>query len=232
MDINRRTAIIVGVLYVIGDVAGILSRVLAEPIYDPSYLVKVAASGNQIIVGALLVLTMGLALAMVPVVMYSISKKHSQVLALGYVIFRGGLETFTYIATVISWLLLVRLSQVYAQVGALDASSFQALGTLLRGDEITSVNSIIFPLGALMFYYLLYQSKLIPRWISGWGIIGIIPYLVAPLLGMFGVISSFSAIDVVLRLPIAVQEMVLAVWLILKGFNSSAIPPTRKTDMR
>jgi len=77
---------------------------------------------------------------------------------------------------------------------------------------------IVFALSALMFNYLLYQSKLIPRWLSVWGLIGATLLLAEGLLGMFDLtISTFLAA------PIAVQEMVLAAWLIVKGFNSSAI---------
>jgi hypothetical protein len=224
MNSNRKTAIIVGVLYIIGTVAGILSVVLTGPILDtPDYLVRTSANANQVIIGALFVLIMGLALAMVPVMMFPISRKHNEVLALGYVVFRGALETVGYIATVISLLFLVTLSRAYVQAGAPDPSNFQALGTLLLDSKVISFAfTIVFILGALMFYYLLYQSKLIPRWISGWGLIAIIPYLAQPLLVMFGLIKSSSTIDV-LYLPMAVQEMVLAVWLIVKGFNPSAI---------
>jgi len=224
MDSNRKTAIIVGALYLVGgDVAGTLSGVLAAPIRNAQdYLLAVFANQNQVIIAALLVLIEGLTLAMVPVLMFPILRRYSEPLALGYVVFRGGLETFTYIATAISWLLLVRLSQAYVQAGAFVASSLPALGSLLRADEIISVTSIVFPLGALIFYYLLYQSRLIPRWISGWGLIAIIPYLAAALLTMFALISPFSTNDVVLRLPLAAQEIVLAAWLIIKGFKLSA----------
>jgi hypothetical protein len=222
MNTNRKTAIIVGVLYTIGTVSGILSVVLTQPVLDdPDYLVKISANGNQIITGALLVLMMGLALAMVPVVMFPILKKHNETLAVGYVVFRGGLETVTYIAPVISWLLLVPFSQAVVQAGSLDAS----LGTLfLKAAEISATTTeIVFPLGALMFYYVLYQSKLIPRWISGWGLVAAIPYLTAGLLHMFGLIGQMSALQIVMVLPMALQEMVMAVWMIVKGFNAPAI---------
>jgi hypothetical protein len=74
--------------------------------------------------------------------------------------------------------------------------------------------SIAFRLGALMFYYLFYQSRLIPRWLSTWGLAGAILYLLAPLLDMFG--HGFG----VLMAPQAVQEIVLAVWLITRGLHS------------
>jgi hypothetical protein len=224
MTTYRKTAIIVGLLYILGTVSGILSRVFTGPILNAQdSLISVSANGNPIILGALAVLAMGLALAMVPVMMFPILKKHNEVLALGFVVFRGGLETVGYMATVVSWLLLLPLSQVY-RVGTPDASNLHALSTvLLDANEIGSIMTIVFCLGAMMFNYLLYKSKLIPRWISGWGFIATIPYLAGGILSMIGLFGPSSTITDVLDIPLGVQEMLLAVWLIAKGFNASAI---------
>jgi hypothetical protein len=234
MNTHRKSATIVGVLYIIGTVAGILSLVSTAPIRDAQdYLLGVSANENQVILGALFVLTMGLALAMVPVVAFPVLREHNRVLALGYVVFRGALETVTHMATVVSWLLLLPLRQMYAQAGAADASTLRALGNVLfDANEIASVATIVFCLGALMFYSVLYQSRLIPRWLSGWGLIAVIPYVAADLLAVFGILDPMSTIQVVLELPLALQEMVLAVWLIAKGFNPSAIASgSVRTDM-
>ena len=83
------------------------------------------------IVATLFVLLMGLSLAMVSVVLYPILRRYNEVLALGYVVFRGALETVTYFVTAISWLLLLALSQLYVQAGAPAASGFQVSGALL-----------------------------------------------------------------------------------------------------
>jgi len=225
MKTFRKTAIIVGVLYIIGTVAGILCKVLTGFVQDnPDLLIKVSANENQIIIGALVLLVMGLALAMVPVMMFPILKKQSEALALGYVVFRGALETVTTIAMVIGFLFLTVLSQQYI-AGAPDGSYLQTLGTLLLkgNDTISNISQIVFPLGALIFYFLLYQSKLIPRWISGWGLIAAILWIAATFLAIFGLISPWSTTQVVLALPIGLQEMVMAVWLIVKGFNPSAV---------
>lgn len=225
MNRSRKAATIVGILYIIGTVTGVLSVVFTGPVREaPDFFINLPAHFGQLILGSLFVLAMGLALAMVPVVAFPILKQHNEILALGYVVFRGALETFTYIVTVISWLLLVILGRDYAQARASEASSFQALGALiLEGEAMSAITTIVFILGALMFYYMLYQSKLVPRWLSGWGLLSAIPYLAAGLLVMFGLTGHMSTVDTVLRLPLAVQEMVLAVWLIVKGFNSPAI---------
>jgi hypothetical protein len=220
MNTNKNTARIVGVLFIIGTVAGVLSFVFSGPVLeDPDYLVEVSAKENQVIIGALLILVMGFALAMVPVMLFPIFKKHNETLAIGSIVFRGVLEAVTYIAIAIISLLLLTLSQEYVKTEAPDASYFQNTGTLLLAAEdwITHILAIVFSIGALMVYYLFYQSALIPRWLSIWGIIGGLLYLSVPLLGKFG-----SALDILMA-PLAIQEMVLAVWLIVKGFNSSAI---------
>ena len=112
MNTDRKIAISVGVLYIIGTVAGVLSVLITQPILNaPEYLLKVSTNQNQIMLGGLFVLTMGFALAMVPVILFPIFKKQNEALALGYVVFRGALETFTYIASVITWLFQNRMTR-------------------------------------------------------------------------------------------------------------------------
>ncbi len=222
MNANQNIARNVGVLFIIGTMAGILSLVLTVSIFNgPDYLVKINENESQVIAGALLVLVMGFTLAMIPVLLFPILKEHNYTLALGAIVFRGALETVGYIAITISWLLLLTLSHEYANTtaSALDTSHLQALATLLLKavDRISQVSAFAFSVGALMIYTVFYQSKLIPRWLSVWGIIGAIFYLSVPLLTMFGLVWE------VLYVPLAMQEMVLAVWLIVKGFDFSSL---------
>ncbi len=222
----RKTAMTVGVLYIIGTVAGILSLVFSGPILEgPDYLAKIVRNENQIITGALCVLTMGLALAMIPAVIFPVLRKHHEGLAVGYVIFRGALETFAYIAMTIAWLALIVLSRESVQAGAGAAPYYQTLGTLTLGahDAAKSVLEIVFPMGALMFYTALYRSQLIPRWISGWGLAAAALWLAVGVLGMFQLVDSMSTIGAILSVPIGLQEMVMAVWMIARGFSAPAI---------
>ena len=226
MNTYRKTAIIVGVLYIIGTVAGVLSVVITMPLLSaPDYLAQVAANANQLRIAALLVLLMGLPLAMVPVMLFPIFRKINEVLAVGYVVFRGALETVTYIAMVITWLFLLIAGREYAAAGAPDASYFQTLGALLRDghDAITTILAIVFSLGALMIYYLLYSSRLIPRWISGWGVLAILLHLASSFLIMFHLQTAFSTSNLIMNSQIFLQEMVMAAWLIARGFNSPAV---------
>ena len=111
-------------------------------------------------------------------------------------------------------------------VGDQGASYFQTLGHLLLTikDLAGFVFGVLaFGVGALMYYYIFYQTKLIPRWLSVWGLVAIVALLAAALLTVFdGEPFSVSGSLIILALPIALQEMVMAIWLIAKGFNSPA----------
>ena len=225
MNSNRKNAIIVGVLFIIATVAGVLSGVFLGPILDaPDYLINVSANETQVIIAGLFMLIMGFAVAGIGIMMYPIFKKHNEALALGYVCLRI-IEGVLFIVSVVSLLSLLTLSQEFVKAGAPDASHFQTLGTLLQEESYWAyhMGTISFGLAAPMFYYLLYKSKLIPRFLSVWGLIGVLPWLAVSLLIMFGSITESSVLETFLYAPIAVNEMVLAVWLIVKGFNSSAI---------
>ena len=229
MNTYRKTAVIVGILFIIGTVSGILSGVFTAPIMAGStYPLNVSASETQWIIGTLLILLMGLSLAMVPVLLYPIFKKHNEILALGYVVFRGALETACVTFHVVSMFLLLTVSQIYGKTGAADASSLQTLGSMLiaAGDWIQMIGGIIFSIGALMIYALFYQTRLIPRWLSAWGFVGGVLYFVANLVSMFSPLHIAPSIESgigLLLIPLAIQEMVFAVWLIAKGFNRQNI---------
>lgn len=74
-----------------------------------------------------------------------------------------------------------------------------------------------------MYYFLFYQSRLIPRWLSVWGLAEAALAVVAGVFVVFSLISFLSATQVVMSIPIGVQEMVLAVWLIVRGFDVPAV---------
>ena len=188
MNSTKKTARIVGVLFITVMVAGMLRYVLLDPILDaPDYLINVSANENEVIIGALSSFILAVALAGIAIVMYPIFKKQNEALALGYVGARI-VEGVLFIVAVLAILTLWTLSQDYVKVGAPDASYFQTLGELLLAVRYWAYN-VLWPvtlsLGGLIFYYLFYQSKLIPRWLSVWGLIGALLFPVA-WLSLFG----------------------------------------------
>ena len=111
MSADRKAAVWIGVLYIIGTVALILSAIVTGGILTgPDVLIQVAAQPDQLAIGALLVLVAGFALAMVPVVFWPIGRRYNETLAMGYVVFRGAIETVVYVVGALGWLLLIALS--------------------------------------------------------------------------------------------------------------------------
>lgn len=224
MRSDRKNAVVAGALFITAIVAGILSVPLLSPLDDPDYLVKVAANPTQLTVGALLLLVMAFACAAIAVWLYPVLRKHNEAMALGAVCFRT-IEAVLFIAAVAGQLSLLTLSQDYVRAGTPSASHFQSLGASVlaaRAWLIFGAGAIAFCLGALLYYWVFYQSRLIPRWLSGWGLIAIGMHLTAALLVVFGQ-APFSATTIAMNIPILLNELVLAVWLIAKGFNPSAI---------
>jgi len=227
MNTNRKTAVLVGLFFIIGTVAGILSGVVTGPVLDASdYLTQVNANEGSVILGALLVLVMGFPLAMIPAMMFPIFRKYNEPLALGAVVFRGVLEAVTYMVIAICWLLLIPVSQVFVNAGAADAPTIQAVGTILRQAVYWTEHllALVFTIGALMLYWLFYKTKLIPSWLALWGFFGAILYFAAPIFNMFDPLHPALSLGVKwgnLMAPLAIQEMVFALWMIIKGFNKT-----------
>jgi hypothetical protein len=222
----RKNAISVGVLFIIATILGVLGKTkFLDPILDaPDLLIKVSANQNQVIIGGILVLFSAFACAGIAIGLYPVLRKHNEALALGSVGFRV-MEAMLYIVGVGCTLSLLKLSQGSESAGAANASPFQISGTLLLAvkDSAGMLSVITFTMGALMYYYVFYRSKLIPRWLSGWGLVAAVLSLACILLTIFGQLIPFSKVFILLQLPIGLQEMVLAVWLIAKRFNQTAI---------
>ncbi|MGZ4853035.1 MAG: DUF4386 domain-containing protein [Halobacteriota archaeon] len=234
MNSYRKTAIIVGVLFITATVASILSTVfLGSTLAASNYLTSVSANENQVIIAMIFELIAAVSAFATAVVLFPVLKKSIESLALGYVVLRLT-ENIFYIVGALSLLIILTLSQGYA-AGASSASYYQSLGTLLlalRDWSIWLGTLIFFGLGSLTLNYLLYQSKLVPRFLSVWGLIGAALVLLYGLLSLFSLTPNMiSSILTILAVPIAVQEMIFAVWLIVKGFNPAAIASlSAKTD--
>jgi uncharacterized membrane protein len=125
---------------------------------------------------------------------------------------------------VLALLAILTVSQLSA--ASADPSSFQAIGEVLVAVRVwvhDFVAMIPFGIGTALYSYILYRSRLVPRWLSGWGLVAAALSMVAFINAGFTQEFGFTPVTIVLSVPIAFQEMVLAVWLIAKGFNQSAL---------
>ena len=232
MNTSRKIAIMVGALFLFSNVTFLLGAfVFVEPILGaPDYLTLASANRTQVVLGALLELVNGIAYVGIAVLVFPILRQRFESMALWYVGFRI-IEFVMQTLSDISPLSLLTLSEEFVRAGAPESSSFQALGTLLLAERYWAFQmvTIALVLGALMFYYMLYQSRLIPRFISVWGLIGALAVLATAMLDTFGISpGSLEFLGVLMLL----NELFLGVWLIVKGFNPSAIASgSVKTDI-
>ena len=225
MESDRMTARVAGSLFICATVASLLSTSFLNPVLNSSdYLLKVFANQDRVIVGAFFELVAAFASAGIAISLYRVLRKHGDGLALGSVGFRI-IEGVFYVVVAIDALLFLTLSQEFVAARAPRASYFQSSGGLLLAlrDRASLAGIFAFYIGALMYYAVFYRSHLTPRWLSVWGAGGAALGLLAGLLVLFRVTGYMSATQVILNLPIAVQEIVLALWLIVKGFNSSVV---------
>jgi hypothetical protein len=225
----RKTSIIVGILFIVGTGAGILSAAVTQPILSASNVMgNIAAHETQWILGALLVLVMGLPLAMVPVVLFPLLRKKNEVLAIGAIVFRGVLEAIAYVLMVLCSLLFLTVARdASLNTAASQLGGLPYLGNLLRSASswLELLLAIVFSIGSILINLLLYQMKAIPRWLSGWGLVGSVLYFVAPFICLLSPQHPAFSLDTSIGFligPLALEEMVFAVWLIVKGFNPSS----------
>lgn len=225
MNTYRKTAITVGALFIVCTVASILGPSLVISINSPNYLNYLAGNPVQIITAALLEFIWAATGAGITIGLYPLLKKHNEALALGSVSFRVVEGVFVLIGT-LSLLSLLTLSQESIATGTSGAASSQTLGTLLlalRDWQLHVISGLAFSLGALMYYVILYRANLIPRWLSGWGALGAILSLTATVLASFARDFGMESVHTYLSIPIGLNELVFAAWLIVKGFNQDMV---------
>jgi hypothetical protein len=221
MFTDKTTARIVGVLFIVASAAAIVGGSLLLPLDESNYLTETAASQGQIVSGVLIELILVMSVVAIAVLFYPVLRRQNEGLALGYVGART-LEGALLLAASVTGLVVLSLSQDY---GAGATAGVQPLGdTLLAVRDWTYLLGSLVLLGAstLILNSLLYRSRFVPIWLSLWGLLGGALVLAAGLLQMYGTELSGVA-QGVFAAPIAIQEMVLAVWLIIKGFDTSHV---------
>jgi hypothetical protein len=231
MNTYRMNAVMGGALYFLGTAFGVsggiiggevlTSLISSKPLVGVDMLGLVAADSSRLTVGAFLTFMMGVSLVAMTVFLYPVLRKASEELALGMVLFRGALEGIFYFVTTLNILTLVAVSNEYIASGA-NSAVLQSIGNILYQFENlkTPVSSIIFSIGAMCIYLIFYRTRLIPGWLSVWGFIAVVAYMASALLHFF---HMDNGIGFYLEMVMFPQEIVMAAWLVIKGFNQDAV---------
>ncbi len=221
MNSHKKTAAIVGVLFIIATAFLFVGGSFYGPVLDTLDYLQVAYP-NRItaLVGMLIEFSCIIAIPLIPVFAFPVLRKHSETLALGYIVFRL-FEAVIFVLVDITKLSLVKVSELHTAADPSNADTIASIGAVIQGWNEWSWGFyvLIFGFGALILYTALFQSKLLPRWISVSGMIAIFMMVTSAFLSMFEV-NLPDAVFGLLVFPIMVQEMVMAVWLIIKGFDT------------
>lgn len=229
-DPDRHTATMVGIFFIIATVLYLIGGAIYGPATDSSdYLLKAFPDRNTIRVGIVLEFVCVLAIPMIAYFAFPVLKRVSEPLALAYVGLRT-LEIVFLIAIEAKFLSLIDVSENFLAADGATSSRFQAVGDTIQSDIDATflLYLFVFNVGALIFYSLLFRSMLVPRVLSIWGFVSAAWMLGGTVFVMFGSFDG-SLAEAVLAGPLAVNEMALAAWLILKGFDRSALAGTQRT---
>jgi hypothetical protein len=210
-----------GWLFVLATVAGVSSVVLmSSTLGDDDLLTAVHSNQGSLIIGEMLIFAMLVAMVGTAVLLAPVLRKHSETLALSYVLART-LEVAMIAVGLVAGLRLVPLSWDFAAANRGDAASAAVLAESLKaaGDWTGYLGAqMIFSISALVLNWAFLRNGLIPRWLSLWGLIGVPLMFASGLLVMFESLNSNASTLNLLVVPLAVQEMAMALWLIVKGF--------------
>jgi hypothetical protein len=218
----RTTARVVGVIYLLGFVVGIVGdRMIQSIIGTPDHLSTVFAGSLTVAIGAVLWLMAVLGDATHGVLMFPVLKQHSERLAIGYLAARIVDAVFNAIM-VLFLLIQIPLGSEYLKTVGAGASYLQALSTVsIQASQYAyAIGMSALGVSGLVLCYGLYKAKLVPRFFAIWGLLGygiIFVGMVSQILG--------SGLGLMSSLPGGLWEVFMGVWLIVKGFNSSAFVP-------
>jgi hypothetical protein len=223
---SKRNARITGVLIILGTVPILVAMGLwGQPLLSPDYLSSMAAHGAQTNLFALTLMVMGLACAGIGISLYPVLKPHGEGparAAMGFRLLEGTLQ----VASAVGFIALLAVSQEFVKAGSPPDSFFQPIGAAIKAvnDWVSNLGYVpAFCIGASIYYTVFYRTRLVPRWLSAWGLLGLAMLLGSNLAVVFGFLGSTSPLVAVLTLPILVQELVLAARLIVRGFDPSAL---------
>ncbi len=228
MTSNRNRANLTGVLFIVASVASITGLFLYHPVlHDPGYIIKGAGDETQVLWGAFFEIITAIAVIGTPIALFPILKKYNESIALSCIIFRL-LEATIIIIGIMSLLTIVTLNHKFTNELHSDSASY-----LISGKLLVAIHDWTFLFGpnlalgpsTFMTGYLLYTSKLVPRFISVLGLIGGLLIFACAILVLFGAFLQISFWGGLFAVPVFFYEMSLAIWLLVKGFNKAEVDP-------
>jgi hypothetical protein len=206
----RRTAIGIGVLFWISDLATLIGGVITGALpTDAAGMTGVAAHANQFIAGTLITHINDFAVVGYGVLLYSVLTRYNPAAALGVAAFKV-VEAVLLMAAAAA---LLSVINVDAGPAANMALHFQFWASRLA--------AFAYLVSTPILNYVLFRTQLVPRWLSTFGLVATALLATGLAIGVGDPTRGFQP-GQVLVIPIILWELTFATWLIAKGFNPSA----------
>ena len=225
----RKTAITVGVIYLVGMIVGIGGNIIVQSILGaPDHLARLSANSTLLAIGAMLWLLAVAGDAAHGILMYPVLERFSERIAVGYLGSRIMDATFVGVMALLI-LFQIPLGSEFAKAAASDTSYLQGLSGVLMQGQLYSYHFGMITVGfaGLMLNYLFYRAQLLPRILGVWGLVGYAIILGGSVLEVLG--FNLSLIHTI---PGGLWELFIGVWLIAKGFSSSSANSERTVSSR
>lgn len=218
MNPNRKTRIL-GFAFLLQFITSVSSGSFIRPLWFvpddiSATMLKIAENPVVLRINILVDMLTALGVILLGAVLFVTLKKQNEKLALtalGFYILEGALLAASRIGT----FSLLKLSQAYASTGRPESLLILGNVALEAADFVgDALHVLAFCLGAILFYFLLYQLKVVPHWLSLWGLITVIPVLAGTLTALFDVHLPF-----IFFLPYFPFELVIGIWILVKGIS-------------
>ncbi len=230
MDPMRKTALVVGVLFVITYITSIAAKfAFYPPLFDDDYVLG-AGADTQVLLGAVCELALIIANIGTAVVLFPVLKRQQEGLALGFVTARV-MESVFIAVGILSVLTIVTLRQDFAGAGAAEQAAVAPVGdAFVALQEWTFILGPGFAVGignGLILGYLMYRSGLVPRGMAWLGLVGGPLICLSGAAVVLGVIEPGSSWQNLATIPEFIWELSLGIYLIVKGFRPSPLTAGR-----
>lgn len=231
----RTNATWAGIFFIIATAFLFIGEAFYGPaLSDPDVLNAAAADGTNITIGVLIEFACVLSIPAIAIVLYPVLRRVSISMAVGYVAFRL-FEAVVFFGMEVDRLTVLDISRSYVDAPTAGTDQINLLlGTITSGEAWSGTTgplyNIVFVVGMIMLNAMLWRSRLVPRWISAWGIASAVVLGGLAFTVLFTTVADGLAIGLIA--PLALQEMVLALWFIVKGFDSAALDRLPTADWR
>ena len=215
------TSKIIGILYLTSLFTNVIATEILNPIVESNNVSRaIEEYSDAFMIGNLFNLLSAITLIFIPIQFYSITKKFAKNAAISLIILRL-IEGLIFCYIVLETLSIMSVNQSTDPI----LTNFLIQLKLSNIELNNWVYILLFCSGALLNYLLLFKYKLLPSWLTIWGIIAVITLFVGDILGGFH-LSIFSNTPLMKGIvyfawPIALNELVLGFYLIVNGLKET-----------